>query len=241
MDGDHTHLQRCSSLQQTCEWAHSAESNVSVLVPDAVTRSLNRSRHQNTFSGHQGLDSFWERGTSKNFSALPELAQGCGDISSRQSDVRQISSLSHLMGGMFSFSTAVPGLAFLCAPNQICNESKIYMCCILFIYFPIFFNMCGEWTIKLAENHQLSWTEPCICAEYFFVHEALELYVVFVRFLQNATLILYFLPAFLLNWGRVHYAIVFKFNGSHFGLPPSYIHRMTGWVAIDHLHNYCLG
>ena len=24
-----------------------------------------------------------------------------------------------------------------------------------------------------------------------------------------------------------------KFNGSHFGLPPSSIHRMTGWVAIS--------
>ena len=26
-----------------------------------------------------------------------------------------------------------------------------------------------------------------------------------------------------------------KFNGSHFGLPPSSIHRMTGWVAISRI------
>ena len=25
-----------------------------------------------------------------------------------------------------------------------------------------------------------------------------------------------------------------KLNGSHFGLPPSRIHRMTGWVAVYH-------
>ena len=31
-----------------------------------------------------------------------------------------------------------------------------------------------------------------------------------------------------------------KFNGSHFGLPPSSIHRMAGWVAISRIHRCVL-
>ena len=33
------------------------------------------------------------------------------------------------------------------------------------------------------------------------------------------------------EWLKVHYIIESKVHGSHFGLPPSSIHRMTGWVA----------
>ena len=38
---------------------------------------------------------------------------------------------------------------------------------------------------------------------------------------------------YLANGPCVHYVMVSKFNGSHFGLPPSSIHRMTSWVGIS--------